>query len=125
MCADVYGSRFTPDLLESGVRFTNTMYGARGIPASKIVFPNGAIDPWHALGVVRQDQVAADSLVLFIKDTAHCADLYPDAETDPPQLRAARARISSFLRDVVADKASPPAPEASLLYRLLDVVSLH
>lgn len=79
MCTDVYGPDFTHDLLERGVNFTNTFYGAQGIRGTRIVFPNGSIDPWHALGVVRQDQVSSDSLVLLIKGTAHCADLYPDA----------------------------------------------
>jgi len=30
---------------------TNTMYGSDGIAASDVMFPNGSLDPWHALGV--------------------------------------------------------------------------
>lgn len=121
MCTDVYGPDFTHDLLEEGVNFTNTFYGAQGMRGTRIVFPNGSIDPWHTLGVVKQDQVSSDSLVLLINGTAHCADLYPDADNDPPQLRAARAQISDFLKAVVADKSAPPK---SYLYQLIDILSL-
>ena len=121
MCTDVYGPDFTHDLLEEGVNFTNTFYGALGIRGTRIVFPNGAIDPWHALGVVKQDQVSSDSLVLLINGTAHCADLYPDADNDPPQLRAARAQISTFLRAVVSERS---APLKSYFYQLIDILSL-
>ncbi|KAJ7381317.1 Thymus-specific serine protease [Desmophyllum pertusum] len=36
--------------IQRGVTQTNTNYGGYGIASSKIVFPNGSIDPWHALG---------------------------------------------------------------------------
>ena len=120
MCSDVYGPDFTHDLLEVGVNFTNTVYGARGIRGTRIVFPNGSVDPWHALGVVKQDQVSPDSLVLLIHGTAHCADLYPDSKDDPPQLTAARARISGFLKAIVREKT---AADNSLLHRLIDRLS--
>jgi hypothetical protein len=121
MCTDVYGPAFTHDLLEEGVNFTNTFYGALGIRGTRIVFPNGSIDPWHALGVVKQDQVSDDSLVLLINGTAHCADLYPDAADDPPQLRDARNQIADFIKAVVSDKSSPP--RSSLFYQLIKILS--
>lgn len=28
------------------------MYGGHDIKVTRVVFPNGSIDPWHALGVI-------------------------------------------------------------------------
>ncbi len=35
----------------------------------QIVFPNGSIDPWHALGVVTD--VTSEEQAIFIEGTAH------------------------------------------------------
>jgi len=82
------------------VSATNTNYGGFGLKVSKIVFPNGSIDPWHALGITKYGNGDQDAFAIFINGTAHCADQYPDSELDPPQLRAARVRIAAFLKDV-------------------------
>ena len=77
---------------------TNSMYGGKEIGESvtNIVFPNGSIDPWHALGVTES---ISDSLVaIFINGTAHCANMYPESPNDPPQLVKAREQISAMIK---------------------------
>ena len=77
---------------------TNSMYGGKEISKSvtNIVFPNGSIDPWHALGVTTN---ISDSLVaIFINGTAHCANMYPASPNDPPQLVKARDQISAIIQ---------------------------
>jgi hypothetical protein len=52
-CADIYGPKFTDNLLERGINFTNAFYGAEQFSGSRVVFVNGAIDPWHALSFTK------------------------------------------------------------------------
>lgn len=52
-CSDIYGPKFNEALLEGGVSQSNIIYGGLGIEVRKVVFPNGSIDPWHALGVLQ------------------------------------------------------------------------
>ena len=52
-CADIFGSKFDRTLLEKGIKFTNAYYGAEKFSGSRVVFINGAIDPWHALSFTK------------------------------------------------------------------------
>ncbi|XP_020629406.1 putative serine protease K12H4.7 isoform X3 [Orbicella faveolata] len=52
-CMDIFGPTFNDTNIQDGATQTNTNYGGYAIASSKIVFPNGSIDPWHALGIVR------------------------------------------------------------------------
>ena len=96
-CSEVYG--LSPDQVNSAVFATNKHYGGRdNIPrnATNIVFPNGSIDPWHALGVLE----STGSLVaVFINGTAHCANMYPPSPKDLPGLVKARAIITATIQD--------------------------
>ena len=85
------------DSISASVVATNAYYGGKNISknATNIVFPNGSIDPWHALGITKS---ISDSLVaLFIKGTAHCANMYPPRDSDLPELNIARELISQFI----------------------------
>lgn len=79
------------------------MYGGFEIKSPRIVFPNGSIDPWHALGIIDDSTISSDSLPLYINGTAHCSDLYPDSDDDPPQLTQARLRIKNFLASALRE----------------------
>lgn len=48
-CADFYN--VSAEQLAEAVAQTNEYYGAYNIRSSRIVFPNGSIDPWHMLGI--------------------------------------------------------------------------
>merc|ERR1711865_335183 len=62
----------------------NTEYGARALEGINITIPNGSMDPWHALAIVNQtdeffsntQHLSQREQVVFIKDTAHCRDMY-------------------------------------------------
>ncbi|ESO86391.1 hypothetical protein LOTGIDRAFT_195134 [Lottia gigantea] len=94
-CKDIYGYRFNADLINAGINRTNTNYGAKNIKASRIVFPNGSIDQWHALG--KLDNLPAGSTAIFINGTAHCANMYPAAPTDIPELTQTRMTIQKLI----------------------------
>uniref|UniRef100_A0A7S3HC00 Uncharacterized protein n=1 Tax=Spumella elongata TaxID=89044 RepID=A0A7S3HC00_9STRA len=82
------------------VEWINQNYGDIHIAGTNIAFPSGTIDPWHALGV--QNSTAAllpqpTEQSVFIEGTAHCADLYAPANSDPESLKYAREVIRSLV----------------------------
>ncbi|XP_028319763.1 thymus-specific serine protease [Gouania willdenowi] len=93
-CADFYN--ISAEQVAAAVDETNEYYGGYNIRSSRIVFPNGSIDPWHALGITQDitDQLPA----VFIKGTAHCANMYPARGQDLPQLSLARDHIFLLLQ---------------------------
>ena len=82
------------DSVTASVAATNAYYGGKDIPknVTNIVFPNGSIDPWHALSVTKS--ISESLIAIFIKGTAHCANMYPPRDSDPPELIAARKTIT-------------------------------
>ncbi|XP_049582929.1 thymus-specific serine protease [Syngnathus scovelli] len=93
-CADFYN--ITAEQLAESVAATNEYYGSYSIYSTRIVFPNGAIDPWHALGITQD--IRPDLPAVFIKGTAHCANMYPADSKDPLQLTLARDQIFLHLQ---------------------------
>jgi len=85
-CQDAFGVPIVPN-----TNWTNTYYGGRdiGYSSSNTVFPNGSVDPWHALGV-RMASASLGNTAVLINGTAHCADLYAPRPTDLPGLTAVR-----------------------------------
>ncbi|XP_061781402.1 thymus-specific serine protease [Nerophis lumbriciformis] len=93
-CKDFYN--ISAEQLAEAVAETNEYYGSYDIRTARIVFPNGSIDPWHALGITRdiRDELPA----VFIKGTAHCANMYPARSEDLLQLTLARDQIFLHLQ---------------------------
>lgn len=94
-CMDIFGPEFNEAALLAGISSTNTNYGGLHIAGTKIVFPNGSIDPWHALGIT--SDVSAEEQAIFIEGTAHCANMYPELPSDPPELVQARLKIKEHI----------------------------
>ncbi|KAI7790067.1 thymus-specific serine protease isoform X1 [Triplophysa rosa] len=97
-CADIYNLSTS---LDDIVQQTNEEYGGYDIRTTRIVFPNGSIDPWHALGVTKD--ITDDLPAVFIKGTAHCANMYPARTEDLPQLGLARDHIFLLLQKWLAE----------------------
>ena len=95
MCAQAYN--IDPPSVVAAVIATNAYYGGRDIPmnVTKIVFPNGSIDPWHALGIT--SSISNSLIAVFIEGTAHCANTLPPSDSDPQALVVAREEISMIL----------------------------
>ncbi|KAM8953164.1 putative serine protease K12H4.7 [Pelodytes ibericus] len=94
-CADIYGSSFNLTTVMDAVQQTNEYYGGLNIKSSNIIFPNGLIDPWHALGI--NSNLSSDLIAIQIKDAAHCADMYPEQPEEPHDLPCARRQILQLL----------------------------
>ena len=85
------------EAINQSVINTNAYYGGKDISknATNIVFPNGSIDPWHALGILHN---ISDALpAIFINGTAHCANMYPERAQDLPGLIEARDEITRLI----------------------------
>lgn len=95
-CQDIYGEKFNLELLKEGVKRTNTLYGGKDLKVTRVVFPNGSIDPWHALGIT--DDLSPEATAIFINGTAHCANMYPEKADDPPQLLHAREQVFNHIQ---------------------------
>ncbi|XP_061574763.1 thymus-specific serine protease isoform X2 [Cololabis saira] len=63
-CAAFYN--ISAEQVAEAVAQTNEYYGGYNIRSSRIVFPNGSIDPWHALGIT--EDIAADLPAVFIRE---------------------------------------------------------
>ena len=90
MCRDVYGIDTAKPAVS--VKYTNSYYGGRDVRSNKIVFLNGSVDPWHALGLVSDTPKPQDMPVYYIEGTAHCADLYGSSANDLKSLTDAREK---------------------------------
>lgn len=99
-CSDIYGDKFTADLLKQAVTRSNIIYGGLDIQIDRVVYVHGSIDPWHALGITKT--LSPDAPAIYIKGTAHCANMYPPSENDLPQLKDARKQISSLIGEWLA-----------------------
>ncbi|XP_064615454.1 putative serine protease K12H4.7 [Liolophura sinensis] len=96
-CSDVFGSKFTETLLKRGVERTNLNYGGIFFKGSKVIFPNGSLDPWHTISITMNSPNMDDITPIFINGTAHCADMYPSSPKDLPQLVDARQMIQKTI----------------------------
>ena len=99
LCAEAYD--IDPTEPDVSAKYTNVYYGGRNPKSSRIVFTNGSVDPWHALGnIVDFDEKMP---VYYINGTAHCADLYKATPEDIPGLTEARTKtwekLSQWLKE--------------------------
>lgn len=62
-CASFYN--ISAKEVAEAVAQTNEYYSGYDIQSSRIVFPNGSIDPWHALGITAD--ITAELPAVFIK----------------------------------------------------------
>jgi len=99
ICSEVF--QLSADQIEAAILATNVVYGGKAYNGSYVVFVNGKIDPWHALGITEGD--SENNSVLFMQETAHCADLYPPRGADPPSLTATRRAIVNTIGQWIDD----------------------
>ena len=93
-CGDVFGAPFTAQVSASRVVVTNDLLGGQGIEATKVIFVNGLVDPWHSLSVI---DTSPEQLAVIIPDGAHCSQMGSSRPGDSPEVVAARAQIAAQL----------------------------
>lgn len=93
-CAMIFDiPNFAPD-----IENTNEYYGGYDLQGSNILFTNGLLDPWHLLSIIEDQTPTKESSVQAVTyEAGHCAPMTKPTANDPPSLKAARARVESFL----------------------------
>ncbi|XP_028171443.1 putative serine protease K12H4.7 [Ostrinia nubilalis] len=99
-CQDVFGKKFDGKFLKAAVDWTNNEYGGLDLSIARIAYVHGSVDPWHALGMTKYTDSAAP--VVYIRGAAHCANMYPPADSDSEELKQAREAILSYLGNWVS-----------------------
>ncbi len=64
---------------------------------SNIIFSNGLIDPWHALGVLSSPNPETGVVAIVIPESAHHGDLRGPSPNDPVYLTRARAQEEQII----------------------------
>lgn len=112
VCSTVFG--ISQHSLPRQIAFTNTYYGGDSPHTHRVLYINGeisskhhinhrdremigliliigGIDPWKELSVIQDRGEGDEDQVVFIKDTAHCADMMNQKLSDRSSLKTARA----------------------------------
>jgi len=90
---------------------TNAHYGAAHPAATRIMYPNGDVDPWHGLSIL--ESPGPELPVLMVAGASHHAWTHPTLSSDQSTVVAARAAIRSQVSAWLAEPATPvpsPAP---------------
>eukprot|EP01132_Coremiostelium_polycephalum_P007631 gene7631-9388_t len=94
-CSDVFGFTQLPN-----TEWTATCYGGLTPKVENILYVNGNIDPWHALGIT--SNAPNGSEVLIVNGGAHCSDMMVPSSVSPPGLVPAQQVIQNYLAEKLA-----------------------
>ena len=88
--------------MDDQIAYANAMYGGSDIQATRIMYPNGEIDPWHALGVLSAPN--AQEPVLMVEGASHHYWTHPSLPTDSDAVKDARKLIWGQVDSWLAEK---------------------
>ncbi|KAK3284619.1 hypothetical protein CYMTET_7739 [Cymbomonas tetramitiformis] len=88
-CTEIFG--IEPSTVASNVNYTNVYYGALKPVGTRVLWPNGEVDPWSALSVLKSPQPGQPTL--WVKGASHHFWTHPSASTDQQSVVQARAAI--------------------------------
>lgn len=61
---DIFGPKYNMSFLNRAIERTNTLYGALDIEVSNVIFVQGSVDPWHALGITKTINQGAPAIYI-------------------------------------------------------------
>lgn len=89
ICLQAFGISSTS--VDKQIAYTNTVYGGRAISGSRILFPSGQIDPWHASSVLTSPN--PEEPTLWVEGASHHFWTHPSLPTDSQEVVDARIAI--------------------------------
>lgn len=89
MCSRAFG--INASVVDANIGFANSMYGGSNIQGSRILYPNGQIDPWSALGVLIPPN--DESPVMMVTAASHHFWTHASKPTDDEFVVQARQDI--------------------------------
>jgi pimeloyl-ACP methyl ester carboxylesterase len=102
VCEDAFGINAAD--VERAIAQTNEYYGGLAPRSSRVLYPNGEVDPWRAssLLVPRGPEVPT----MFVPGASHHFWTHPSAASDPPEDVQAKAAIAAYVTAWLADGAA-------------------
>ena len=70
-----------------------------------MLYPNGEVDPWHALSILKSPSKGIDTLM--VSGASHHAWTHPSAASDQASVVAARAAIRAKVKAYLAQPCTP------------------
>jgi hypothetical protein len=86
-CKTLYG--ISEEQIQKNINISNDFYGAGHPNATRILYPNGEVDPWKSQGILTSP--GPDLPVMLVKGASHHAWTHPSLPTD--QATVVQARI--------------------------------
>ena len=91
---------------------TNSYYGGDKPAGSCVLYPNGEVDPWHGLSVLKSPSPGIP--VLWVPGSSHHAWTHAALPTDQASVVAARASIRAQVTAFLAMPCEQPVASAGL-----------
>ncbi|CAG2120605.1 unnamed protein product, partial [Medioppia subpectinata] len=88
-CTDIFG--VSAQAVQKAIDQTNSYYGGFKPNVTNVVFPNGSLDPWHALSVLKD--LNNSTKAVMIEGKAHCGDMYASSPSETESLKSAHKLI--------------------------------
>ncbi|KAK5928966.1 hypothetical protein CgunFtcFv8_010242 [Champsocephalus gunnari] len=95
ICLELFG--ISQNSLPGRVAFTNRYYGGDEPHTHRVLYVNGGVDPWKELSVGNRTDGGEEAESVFIRDSAHCADMSRGRVTDHRSLKNARQEIEKHV----------------------------
>ncbi|KAJ1461761.1 peptidase S28 [Pelagophyceae sp. CCMP2097] len=89
MCATLFD--ISAAAVAANVAFTNAFYGGDAPRATRVLFPNGDVDPWSGLGVL--DSPGVEEPVMLVSGASHHAWTHPADTISQPSVADAKKQI--------------------------------
>jgi len=93
------------------VNFSNAYYGGWRPAGSCVLYVNGEVDPWHALGVLSSPSAGLPTL--WVPGSSHHFWTHAALPTDQPSVVAARASIRKTVTQFLAQDCLQATPSSS------------
>eukprot|EP01059_Diplonema_ambulator_P031121 TRINITY_DN5628_c0_g1_i2.p1 TRINITY_DN5628_c0_g1~~TRINITY_DN5628_c0_g1_i2.p1 ORF type:complete len:502 (+),score=157.98 TRINITY_DN5628_c0_g1_i2:98-1603(+) len=83
------------ETVQRNVDYTNEYYGGDQPAGDCVLYPNGEVDPWHALSVLKSPSPGIP--VMMVPGASHHAWTHPSLPTDQQSVVQARQQIRSYV----------------------------
>merc|ERR1712086_375945 len=85
----------------SNIDLTNAVYGGNKPVGTCLTYPNGEVDPWHALSIL--NATVPGITAMMVPGASHHAWTHPSLSTDQDSVNAARVAIRAQVDKYLSD----------------------
>ncbi|KAI1730965.1 serine carboxypeptidase s28 domain-containing protein [Ditylenchus destructor] len=111
LCIDLFGPPMTNSYIEQQVAKARDTFGTSWTyNATNVILPNGAFDPWSALGTTMSNP-DRHQIAITTPGAAHCSDMYPAYKDEPVKLAETRKRVREEVNYYLNASYVPQQPE--------------